>query len=259
MAKRYKINTFEGYQKIISPENSDMKKINFAVIKSGDSQVCEGSTNGEESVFILTEGKMKFFLEDKLFAEASRKNVFAEPPSAVYLPPYSGYRVEFEQRGEICIASCLAKGTGKPKLIEAKDMVFSRKGHEGYFRNVTEIIPEIFPSERLVVGETISDPGNWASYPPHKHDTDNQPEEVAMEEVYFFKLEPKTGFGAIRIFNDEEDNIFVVKNNELITIPRGYHPIAVPPKHQLYYLWVLAGETKKVIPFFHPDFNFIDK
>lgn len=259
MAKKYKINSFEGYQKIVSSENSDVKKINFAVIKNGQNQTYKGTTNGEESVFILTEGKIQFSLEDKLFARLSRKNVFSEPPSAVYLPPYSNYLIEFEQKTEICVASCTAKGTAQPKAIESKDMRFSRRGHDGYFRNITEIIPENFPSERLIVGETISDPGNWVSYPPHKHDTDNPPEETSMEEIYFFKLNPKTGFGTIRIFNDSEDNIFVVKNNELITIPRGYHPISVPPKHQIYYLWILAGETKKVVPFVHPDFRFVEQ
>jgi len=259
MAKRYKINNFEGYQEIITPENSDIKKIHFAVVKNPKNRNYSGVTTGEESVFILTEGKAKFFLEGRLFAELSRKNVFSEPPTAVYLPPYSNYLVEFLAKTEMCIASCKAKGTGKPKLVESKEMIFSRKGQEGYFRNITEVINEDFPSEKIIVGETISDPGNWASYPPHKHDMNNPPEEVAMEEIYYFKINPRTGFGIIRIFSDSEDNVFVIKNNEIVTIPQGYHPISVVPGHQIYYLWIMVGETKKVVSSIHPDFRFIGK
>ena len=45
------------------------------------------------------------------------------------------------------------------------------------------------------VGETLNPPGNWSSYPPHKHDQHNPPEEVALEEVYLFRVEPAGGFG----------------------------------------------------------------
>ena len=32
--------------------------------------------------------------------------------------------------------------------------------------------------DRIVLGETYSMPGQWSSYPSHKHDTDNLPFEV---------------------------------------------------------------------------------
>ncbi|HNS32605.1 MAG TPA: 5-deoxy-glucuronate isomerase [bacterium] len=259
MAKKYKVNSFEGYQRIISPENSDIKKMNFSVIRNKKNLNYKGTTNGEESVFVLTEGNVKFFLGNNLLAEMMRKNVFSEPPSAIYLPPYTEYFIEFSEDSEICIAGCQARGTGKPKLIEPKDMLFSRKGQDGYLRSVTEIVNENFPSEKLILGETISDPGNWVSYPPHKHDTDNLPEEVAMEEIYYFKINPRTGFGTIRVFSDSEDNIFVVKNSEIVTIPSGYHPISVAPGHQIYYLWIMAGETKKFVSYIHPDYRFLEK
>ena len=52
--------------------------------------------------------------------------------------------------------------------------------------------------ERLTescLSETYSMPGQWSSYPSHKHDTDNLPFEVNMEEIYHFKVNPGQGFG----------------------------------------------------------------
>ncbi len=255
MAKRYKVNGIQGYQKIITPENSDLNKLNFAFIKNSAGERFAGNTNGEETAFIITEGSIKFFLEGNLMGEMQRKNVFDEPPSAVYLPPYLNYSVEFSENSEICIVSCKAKGSGKPRFIETKSVHFKREGEDNYMRNVAEIISEDFPAERLIVGEVITDPGNWASYPPHKHDTNNPPEETAFEELYFFKITPRTGFGTVRVFNQDEDNIFLIKNDEVLTIPKGYHPVSVAPKHRIYYLWALAGETRKWISYVHPDYR----
>ena len=58
-------------------------------------------------------------------------------------------------------------------------------------------------TKRLIVGETINPPGNWSSFPPHKHDTDNPPEGV-YEEVYFFLVRPRGGFGLSRVYERRE-------------------------------------------------------
>jgi 5-deoxy-glucuronate isomerase len=246
MAMRYKVNGFQGYQKIVTPENSDLEEINLAFIKNNADQKFTGNTNGEESVFVITEGSIKFFLESKLMGEMQRKNVFDEPPCAVYLPPYSNYSIEFVKASELSIVSCKAKGTGKPKFIEPKDIRFKRVGKDTYMSNVHEILPGDFPAEKLILGETITDPGNWAGYPP---------EETTFEELDFFKITPRTGFGTVRVFNELEDNMFLIKNDEVLTIPKGYHPISAAPKHRIYYLWALAGKTRRVIPFVHPDYR----
>ena len=43
------------------------------------------------------------------------------------------------------------------------------------------------PPCRLLLGDPINPPGNWSSDPPHKHDRQRPPEEVRLQEVYFYK------------------------------------------------------------------------
>ncbi|MCS7180644.1 MAG: 5-deoxy-glucuronate isomerase [bacterium] len=255
MAVHIKIEEKNGYSKILTPENSDLKYLSFSILRQ-EKGFFSGNTEKEETAFIITEGKCNFYVEKNLIGIMKRKDVFEEPPTAVYLPPYYEFTIEFEKKTEICMVGCKAKGLGKPKFINSKEIRFRRVGEETYFRNITDIITETFPAERLLIGETINDPGNWSSYPPHKHDIDNPPEEYKLEELYFFKIHPPKGFGIIRIFNEKEDNLFLIKNNEIITIPTGYHPVGVIPKHQIYYLWALAGEKRILKPKVHPDFNF---
>lgn len=256
MAKHYRVASKEGLQAVVAPENSDLKLLKLSVLQSGCLQSYQGKTGAEETVFVLTAGALKFCAGGKLLGTLARKSVFEEPPWAVYLPPETEYSLEFEKESEACLVSSPARKTKAPVLIAPKDLKFRRVGEETYFRNITDIITEGFPAEKMLVGETINDPGNWSSYPPHKHDRNNPPEEVQLEEVYFFKVTPVTGFGTIRVFDEKEDQLFLLRNNEVVTIPKGYHPVAVAPKHQIYYFWALAGSTRTMKPYTHPDYRF---
>ena len=70
-----------------------------------------------------------------------------------------------------------------------------RSGEANWQRFVTlATIPEC-GARKLIVGETINPPGNWSSYPPHKHDTLVPEVEVPMEEVYHYRFSPP---GALR-------------------------------------------------------------
>ena len=77
----------------------------------------------------------------------------------------------------------------------------------------------------LLVGETISEPGNWSSFPPHKHDNDNLPHETALEELYFFRFQPNRGFGFQRVYTEDRslDELFLIEDDEvkLKGIPGG--------------------------------------
>jgi len=115
--------------------------------------------------------------------------------------------------------------------------------------NSLYVYRENVKAQRLLVGETLNPPGNWSSYPPHKHDR-KAPSEAPLEEVYFFKIKPPHGFGLQRIYTSPEDEnpfdeVFLLENDDTVVIPRGYHPVVAAPGYQLYYLWVLAGEERK--------------
>jgi len=70
-----------------------------------------------------------------------------------------------------------------------------------------------------------------------------------MEEVYYFQLEPRQGFGFMRVYTDPSDEnpfdySYAVEHGDTVLIPRGYHPVAACPGYSLNYTWVLAGEGR---------------
>ncbi|MCX7705024.1 MAG: 5-deoxy-glucuronate isomerase, partial [bacterium] len=141
------------------------------------------------------------------------------------------------------------------RMITQDDIKIQRAGKLNYQRTILNIVPQDFPASKIIAGETIHDIGHWSCFPPHKHDIDNMPEESRHEEIYFFKCKPeKTGFGMIRIYDETQDIAFPILTNDAITIPRGYHPVAVIPEHRLYYFWALAGEKRPFQRHTHPEY-----
>lgn len=130
------------------------------------------------------------------------------------------------------------------------DVTTVTAGKANWQRTVHTALGEKFPADRLLAGETLNPPGNWSSYPPHKHDRRSLPSEIPMEEVYFFRVDPPQGFGFIWTYTAEDDqngfsDVFVVHDGDTVLLPKGYHPVVAAPGYKLHYTWVLAGEERR--------------
>ncbi len=100
-----------------------------------------------------------------------------------------------------------------------------------------------------MMAETMVPPGNWTSYPPHKHDVENPPNESVYEEVYFYLFRPAGGYGIQRVYEPGEhagglNEVYVVEDGDAVAIPRGYHPLVTAAGYQLVYIWALCGNER---------------
>ena len=86
-------------------------------------------------------------------------------------------------------------------------------------------------AERLLVCEVVTPSGHWSSYPPHKHDRDALPDESLLEETYYHRASPPSGFALQRVYSDDRelDETLAVHDRDLVLVPRGYHAVAAPP------------------------------
>jgi 5-deoxy-glucuronate isomerase len=85
----------------------------------------------------------------------------------------------------------------------------------------------------------------WSSYPPHRHDRESQ-DETALEEVYYYRVHPANGF-AVQIRYDTDtgqEDLRLVRDGDAAAITSGFHPLVAAAGHDLYYLWILAGERR---------------
>ncbi len=209
-------------------------------------QISIFETNFEVAIVLLS-GELSVFFEKEFIL--NRKNVFEEKASAIYIPRNTRVLLNPKSLCEVAICKTKIDKDSKFSVIYPNQIKEQIRGSIGYRRKVFDILDEDSPSVKLVLGETINFKGEWSSFPPHKHDQ-NSNSEVKMEEVYLFKLNPSDGFGMQRIYTEDKtlDECMVVENNDIVLIPKGYHPVCSMPGYELYYLWVLVGDSKKLMP-----------
>ncbi len=187
-----------------------------------------------------------------------RATVFAGRATAVYAPPRSHLALA-AAGGPALIGVCQSpvaagEATPEPYVVRPEDVVVNQRGRAPFAREVHDILDASRPAAHLVVGETFNAPGNWSSYPPHKHDENRPDEEVRLEELYYFQVDPEQGFGAQFLYTADGalDEAYRVRQGDVTLLPRGYHPVSAAPGYRLYYLWVMAGDGRRLRPFDDP-------
>ena len=103
-------------------------------------------------------------------------------------------------------------------------------------------MPPAFPADRLLICEVFTPGGNWSSYPPHKHDTDDPPREVDLDEIYYFRYRDPNGYGFHRVYTERRDETVRVTHGDVVAVRDGFHPFVTAYGYDAYYLNVLAGE-----------------
>ncbi|HYH02441.1 MAG TPA: 5-deoxy-glucuronate isomerase [Bacillota bacterium] len=185
------------------------------------------------------------------FENLCRKDVFSANPVSIYIPIACDYQVTALSRVEIAVCKVKAEKQYAPFLVRADEVISNQRGQLNWRREVKDIITYKYEGrvDRIVLGETFGYPGQWSSYPSHKHDRDHLPDEVNMEEVYHFRINPKQGFGVQVLYNDDLslNECYAVRNGDTIAIKEGYHPVAAAPGYQVYYLWVMAGTSGRTL------------
>jgi 5-deoxy-glucuronate isomerase len=177
-----------------------------------------------------------------------RMSVFADAaPYAVYVPNGVAIDVAAHTALEIGVASAPGRGTHPPRLIEPTAMGRLVRGKDANTRYVCDILPQTAPADHLLVVEVRTPAGHSSSYPPHKHDTDDPPNETFLEETYYHRLHPAQGFAFQRVYTDDRtlDETMTVENHDVVMVPRGYHPVCAPYGYDVYYLNVMAGPSRE--------------
>ncbi len=251
-----------GYTELVRRGELGLNFITFGILRLDPGRNFNDNSGDDEVALIILSGRCGVRADESHYAPiGERANVFAGKAYGIYIPPNTDYVITAEDHLEIAI--CKAPGDPNQKsgsvLVTPDEVVIRNVGQHNWNRKVHDIIDMRINASKLVVGETFNPPGNWSSYPPHRHDFDNLPEESEQEELYFFKVEPQQGFGIQRIYTDDLsiNEAYIIKNNSIVSLPQGYHPVAAAPGYQLYYLWILAGEKRILKPNDDPNHKWV--
>lgn len=255
MERHIKARADGKYQQIVAP--GIMKFLDFARAQLKNGETHSGRTGGREYVLDIFSGTASISIEtgkgEKQVYEnvGGRADVFSGPPAMVYVPVQSSFEIKAASDGvDIGIFSAPSGTATVPRLLQGSDVTLNHAGRDNWQREVYSALDLNTEAERLLAGETLNPSGNWSSYPPHKHDRKNPPNEAVLEEIYFFRVKPAQGFGFIWTYTAPDDpegfsTVFVVRDGDTVLLPKGYHPVVAAPGYQLHYTWVLAGEERR--------------
>ena len=106
--------------------------------------------------------------------------------------------------------------------------------------------------------------GNWSSFPAHKHDerkldANGNLIEANLEEFYFYKLDKEQGYAIQQVYTTDGslNELMQVKTNDIVLVPKGYHPVAAAHGYNCYYLNFLAGSDQSLANTPDPDHEWI--
>lgn len=244
----------------VSPGAPGWKYIDFNVVRLENGASYASHTSDNEAVVVFIEGSADVVSDNARWRNVGgRSSPFDGPPQAVYLPQGTAFRLTSIGGCEAAICSAPARGAFPPRVLALQESDAHNRGTGNAERRIYNILMDEDAASTLFLTEVVTPPGHWSSYPPHKHDTDNPPDESALEELYYYRTRPETGFAFQRVYtaDKELDETITAHDRDVVLVPRGYHVCAAAAEYEVYYLNVLAGPKHVYKMTFDPKHEWI--
>ena len=235
-----------GYTPICKIGECSLKKLEFGIIELDAGMSLDFNTEDKETAFIMLEGHCDVAFGDTKWENiGNRMTVFENRKAeSFYMPINQELTITARDHIKIAVCATPVKEKTEPQVLREDHVVLKLLGEVPFQRETSFIIDGNSNAKVLTIGEAYVTEGNWAGFPPHKHDEDNMPVECIAEEIYYFLFDPKQGFGVQCLYtaDGEIDEAYRVKNDELVEFPYGFHTTVATPGYQTYFLWLMAGD-----------------
>jgi len=239
----------------VTPEIAGWEHLYFSARKIKKGDVWESYIADFEMAVVLLGGEAEFISNRKSWKQiGGRPDVFSGLPYTIYIPRNTNFKIKaLTDELDLGYGWAASDQNHPIQLVTPEMTMVDIRGGGNVTRQINNMIPEGFNCHRLVVVEVYTPSGNWSSYPPHKHDKHRVDEhgnlvEADLEEIYFYKIDKPEGFAYQRIYTDDGkiDELLLIKDNQLVLSPEGYHPVVSAPGYTTYYLNFLAGSAQSL-------------
>jgi 5-deoxy-glucuronate isomerase len=238
----------DGHLVGTAPADAGWQYIRFDAYRLPPGATLSGDSERDETALIILGGRCAVRAGQRLWANVGqRQDVWDKTaPYVALLPPSTRYQVEAKTDLHLAVAGAPAETVDPPRLISPEDVVAEERGEGQTYRYIQHLLPPSAAAARLILVEVYTPGGNWSSFPPHKHDTEDPPRESYLEETYYYQVKPASGFALQRVYTADRslDETVAAGDGDLVLVPRGFHTVAATPGHDCYYLNVMAGPNR---------------
>jgi 5-deoxy-glucuronate isomerase len=199
-----------------------------------------------ETAWLLMTGEAAGTLDGRQFS-LSRSSLFDESCSCLHAAAGSAVDMEARRDTEWTVYECANLKRFNARVFTPDQVPNEHRGKGLLDDRALRYVRTIFdgrnspPEVELVLGEVVTFPGGWSSYPPHHH---------PQPEIYHYRFSRPEGYGHAEL----GDDVVKVRPYDSIHIPAGRdHGQCAAPGYAMYYSWVirhLAGN-----PYTVPEFT----
>ena len=253
-----------GNKAIIDTDHDTVPLTYFNIVKLHEGERFTYHTPGYETCIVPATGGVNVDTDGGSFAGIGNRgsDVWDGEPEGVYIP--SGAEAVLtctSETAEVFVAGARFDEKLKPFAVRSDEIDLVQYGSDDTktHRKIKHILGQKQAEKvgRLLVSELFTvGAGGWSGFPPHKHDSERQPDESRHDEVYNFRFKPDHGFG-MQLLEPPEGGIgeaFHIVDGSTFAIREGYHPCVVAPGYEMYYFTILGGLSQRpLVQYFHPD------
>ena len=185
-----------------------------------------------ETAFLLMDGRASGQAGALAF-ELERHSLFDDSPACVHAPAGTPIEIRADSDAEFTVYACDNPSPFAPRVFRPGDVADERRGAGQVGDRCLRLVRTIFdarnspPEVHLVLGEVVTLPGGWSSYPPHHH---------PQPEIYHYRFTHPQGFGHAEL----GEQVFKVRQYDTIKIMAGNdHAQCAAPGYGMYYSWVI--------------------
>jgi 5-deoxy-glucuronate isomerase len=218
--------------------------IGLAVLRLAAGERREGVIAGE-TAWLLMSGRVRGSVGGVAF-EFARSSLFDESASALHASAGARFAIEALTDAELTLYRCANTRSFPARAFAPADVPNEHRGAGQVHDRCLRFVRTIFDRRNspnaveLVLGEVVTLPGGWSSYPPHHH---------AQPEIYHYRFTEPQGYGHAEL----GEAVVKVRQYDTIRIPAGHdHAQCAAPGYGMYYSWVIRHLPDN--PYLVPEF-----
>jgi 5-deoxy-glucuronate isomerase len=228
----------KGRKISVTPENTASQYLYYGRIVLEENETLEFDNETHETALICLNGSAKIATDGQTFNLSRYDSLYIPRDCKIEVSTEKGcdlaeisspveniYPIQFVEFAEIRKNPALSFIAGKPPTERDLNILIGKNVEAG----------------RIMAGVTFSSPGNWTSFPPHEH-------AEILEEAYLYIDMPEPAFGIQLVYTDfyKPELVQIVKEGDVVIMPRGYHPNVAAPGGQINFLWMMAAHREGV-------------
>ena len=179
--------------------------------------------------------------------EFERRSLFDESPSCLHVAAGERVRLTAAEDSELTVYGSANRAAFASRFYGPADVPNEHRGKgqvdDACYRYVRTIFDRrnADAAAELVLGEVVTFPGRWSSYPPHHH---------AQPEIYHYRFTRPEGYGHAEL----GEEVLKIRPFDTVRIPAGLdHAQCAAPGYGMYYSWVIRHLPDN--PYIVPEFT----